>query len=170
MASVATTSYVVNNDVVSIATLSPHGLSQGDYISVRNIASGINGEYFILSVPTSTSLTYSVTGVANIGATSAIGGYILSTSFNNTGKPAYIYNESTDTWFQISGKVNTNANYTWTGTHLHQVPVTMEDILILKNVSASVSASVSGGGYLFVQNGELKFKGGNGTITTIAPA
>jgi len=170
MASVATTSYVVNNDIVTIATIAAHNFSTGQYISVRNIASGINGEYFVTGIPTPTSFTYAVTGVPNTGATSAIGGYVLTTSFNTTGKPAYIYNEDSDTWFQISGKVNTNANYTWTGTHLHQVPVTMEDILILKNVSASVSASPVGGGYLFVQGGALKFKGGNGTITTIAPA
>lgn len=170
MTSIAVGSYAVNSGVVSIGTISAHGLSAGDYISVRNVASNVNGEYFIQSTPNSTTINYEKTGVPNIGATSAVGGYVLTTSFNNTGKPAYIYNESTDTWFQISGKVNTNGNYTWTGTHLHQVPVTMEDILILKNVSASVSASVSGGGYLFVQSGELKFKGGNGTITTIAPA
>lgn len=170
MASIATASYIVNSGTVSIATISPHGLSQGDYISVRNISSSINGQYFISSVPSPSTINYTVSGVPNIPGTSAIGGYILTTSFNTTGKPAYIYNEDSDTWFQISGKVNTNANYTWTGTHLHQVPVTMEDLLILKNVSASVSASVSGGGYLFVQGGALKFKGGNGTITTIAPA
>jgi len=33
---------------------------------------------------------------------------------NSDGKVAYIYNASDDTWYAISGAVNTNQEYTWT--------------------------------------------------------
>lgn len=170
MSSIPVATYAISAGVVSIGTLEPHGLSANDYISVRNVSSIVNGQYFILSTPNSNTINYSLPGAPNTGATPALSGYILTTTINTTGKPGYIYDSDSDTWYQLSGKVNTNANYTWTGTHLHEVPVTMEDILIFKNVSASVSASPSGGGFLFVENGALKFKGGNGTITTVAPA
>lgn len=169
MATINVLAYSVTNNIVTLVTDGSHGLLPGKYFSVRNVNSSVNGEYFVISTPEPNLVTYSVAGVANITVT-PVSGIIISTEINASGKPAYIYDQSADTWYQISGKVNTNGNYTWTGTHLHQAPVTMEDILIMSNVSASVSASPVGGGYLYVQDGELKFKGGNGTITTIASA
>ncbi len=38
------------------------------------------------------------------------------TSINTAGKVAYMYDQGTDTWYAISGAVNTNASYTWTAT------------------------------------------------------
>jgi hypothetical protein len=38
------------------------------------------------------------------------------TSINTAGKVAYMYDQGTDTWYAISGAVNTNAAYTWTAT------------------------------------------------------
>jgi hypothetical protein len=32
-----------------------------------------------------------------------------------TGRPAYMYDEETETWYAISGRVSTSANYIWTG-------------------------------------------------------
>lgn len=32
-----------------------------------------------------------------------------------TGRPAYMYDEETDTWYAISGRIATSANYIWTG-------------------------------------------------------
>ena len=169
MASVPVSSYKIESEVVTLLTSETHPFSAGDYISVRNVNSSVNGEYIIESAPSNTSITYTKVGATNIVFTN-VNGEILYTEINSSGKPAFIYDSSADTWYQISGKVNTNGNYTWTGTHLHQAPVTMEDILILDNLSASPSASPTAGGYLYVENGELKFMGGNGTITTIAPA
>lgn len=40
--------------------------------------------------------------------------------------------------------------------------------LLLHNNSGRAESPI-GGGYLFVENGALKFKGSSGTITTIAP-
>lgn len=39
------------------------------------------------------------------------------TTLNKTGRPAYMYEESTQTWYQVSGLVSTGANYQWVGTH-----------------------------------------------------
>ena len=169
MSTINVLSYAVSSNVVTVTTLENHNLSIGDYFSIRNVASTVNGQYFVKSVVSNTSLTYDVQSVANI-ETTVVNGTLITTTINQSGKPAFIYDESADTWYQVSGKVNTNGNYTWTGTHLFQVPVTMEDILILSNLSASVSASPSGGGFLYVEDGALKFKGGSGTITTVAPA
>ena len=38
----------------------------------------------------------------------------MTATFNSSGKVAYIYNQSNDTWYAIGGAVNTNAQYTWT--------------------------------------------------------
>lgn len=38
-------------------------------------------------------------------------------TLNKTGRPAYMYEESTQTWYQVSGIVSTGANYQWVGTH-----------------------------------------------------
>ena len=169
MASVPVSSYKIESEVVTLITSEVHPFSAGDYVSIRNVNSSVNGQYIIATAPSNTSITYEKTGASNIGFTN-VNGQILYTSLNSSGKPAYVYDQSSDTLYQISGRVNTNGNYTWTGTHLYQAPVTMEDILVMSNISASVSASPNGGGYLYVEDGELKFKGGNGTITTIAPA
>ena len=38
------------------------------------------------------------------------------TNKNTSGKVAYMYDEETDTWYAITGAVNTNAAYIWTAT------------------------------------------------------
>lgn len=171
MSTLLIASLQATNGTVTINTVSAHGFSSNQYVSIRNVNSDINGQYFVTGLPSSNSFTVDIGNPSyNLPSTVIEGSYVITTSINMTGKPGYIYDEGSDTWYQLSGKVNTGANYTWTGTHLHQVPVTMEDVLILDNLSASPSASPVGGGYLYVENGELKFMGGNGTITTIASA
>jgi hypothetical protein len=36
-------------------------------------------------------------------------------TIDTSGRPAYMYDEETDTWYAISGRVSTSANYVWTG-------------------------------------------------------
>lgn len=36
-------------------------------------------------------------------------------TIDTSGRPAYMYDEDTDTWYAISGRVSTSANYIWTG-------------------------------------------------------
>lgn len=161
--------YAVASNTVTLNFDEAHGMSEGTYFSVRNIDSSINGQYEVLTVNNPTSISYQVDSIPDVSLT-LTNGYIIYTSINSSGKPGFVYDSTSDTWYQLSAKVNTSGNYTWTGTHLYQAPVTMEDVTVLKNLSASPSASPSGGGYLYVENGELKFMGGNGTITTVAPA
>lgn len=56
----------------------------------------------------------------------------MPTSFNNDGKPGYIYNEADDTWYQISGKTDTAANYEWGGTHSFLSSITVIDHIVGK--------------------------------------
>lgn len=159
--------YSVTDGLVTLNTVDPHGLIAGDYFSVRNVNSNVNGQ-FTVSFATTNTLSYSQLSAPNTALTS-VSGSIISTTIDQTGKPAYMYNENEDTWVQLSAKVNTSGNYSWTGTHLFQAPVTVDDVIILKNTSGSAVVT-TGGGCIFVENGALKFKGSNGTITTIAPA
>jgi len=39
------------------------------------------------------------------------------TTIDNAGRPAYMYDEDDETWYAISGRVSTSANYIWTGAH-----------------------------------------------------
>jgi len=43
-------------------------------------------------------------------------------------------------------------------------------VIFIANSTSSPTANPVGGGILFVENGALKYKGTNGTVTTIAPA
>jgi len=37
------------------------------------------------------------------------------TTIDTSGRPAFMYDEDTETWYAISGRVSTSANYVWTG-------------------------------------------------------
>ena len=39
------------------------------------------------------------------------------TTIDNTGRPAFMYDEDTQTWYAISGRISTSANYVWTGAN-----------------------------------------------------
>ena len=39
------------------------------------------------------------------------------TTIDNTGRPGYMFDEDTNTWYAISGKVSTSANYVWSGAN-----------------------------------------------------
>ncbi|MEV5429120.1 hypothetical protein [Streptomyces sp. NPDC052701] len=44
------------------------------------------------------------------------------------------------------------------------------NVLLLGNTTAAPSSNPTGGGYLYVEAGALKYRGSSGTVTTIAPA
>jgi hypothetical protein len=44
-------------------------------------------------------------------------------------KPAYIYDQGTNTWHPISGQVNLSLNYPWTGTHNFASTVNFSDVV-----------------------------------------
>ena len=41
----------------------------------------------------------------------------MPTTFNYSGKPAFMYDSIGDVWYQVGGAVDTSAGYTWTGTN-----------------------------------------------------
>lgn len=54
------------------------------------------------------------------------------TSFNTDGKPGYVYNQDTDTWYQIAGKTDTSGPFDWAGIHTFLSKVVINDDLIAK--------------------------------------
>jgi hypothetical protein len=54
------------------------------------------------------------------------------TTINTTGKVAYMYDEETDTWYAISGAINTAAPYTWTSTQSFNNTILANDVLNAK--------------------------------------
>lgn len=50
-------------------------------------------------------------------------------TIDNSGRVAYMYNADDDTWYAISGVVNTNAEYTWTAPQTFGTSVSFESVL-----------------------------------------
>ena len=45
-----------------------------------------------------------------------------------------------------------------------------QGVIVISNVSVAPSVNPAGGGILYVEDGALKYRGSNGTVTVIAPA
>ena len=56
------------------------------------------------------------------------------------------------------------------GTPIPEVVTVRPDYILIKDTSGAPSGTPTGGGYLYVESGALKFKGSSGTVTTIAVA
>lgn len=54
-------------------------------------------------------------------------------SINTTGRPAYMYDEETDTWYAIAGRVATSANYIWTGAQQYN-----SNVIFNGNITATL--------------------------------
>jgi hypothetical protein len=54
------------------------------------------------------------------------------TTIDTTGKVGYMYDQETDTWYALSGAVNTNAAYTWTATQTFGNTATFQSALNAK--------------------------------------
>jgi hypothetical protein len=50
-------------------------------------------------------------------------------TFDTSGKVAYMYDQETDTWYVVSGAVNTAASYKWLGTNTFSNTVILEDVV-----------------------------------------
>lgn len=53
-------------------------------------------------------------------------------TINNNGKLAYIYDQSTDSWYPVAGVANQSASYAWSGTHAFGSTTTFESVLTAK--------------------------------------
>ncbi len=56
------------------------------------------------------------------------------------------------------------------GNPIPEVVTVRPDYIFIKDTSGAPSGTPTGGGYLYVESGALKFKGSSGTVTTIAVA
>lgn len=56
----------------------------------------------------------------------------MPASFNTSGKPTYMYDLNTDTWYSVGAKIDTASGYTWTGTHTFNNDVIFTDTLTAK--------------------------------------
>ena len=56
------------------------------------------------------------------------------------------------------------------GSPIPEIITIRPDYIFIKDTSGAPSGTPSGGGYLYVESGALKFKGSSGTVTTIANA
>lgn len=73
------------NDV-TISTTTPHGFTAGQSVNIQGVADGrYNGDYTVATVPTPTSLTYSLTATGLPAS-----GCGMVTGANNVGKVAYL--------------------------------------------------------------------------------
>lgn len=85
---------------------------------------------------------------------------LYSEDFDPT--PSQVYIRSRYTMFQ---------SFTAIGTDVHFFEVDSHNrYLKINNIEGAVPPTPTGGGYLYVQNGALKYIGTSGTVTTIGPA
>jgi hypothetical protein len=57
----------------------------------------------------------------------------MPASFDNSGKPAYMYDEVGDTWYAFGAKIDTASAYEWTNTQTYLNDVTFDDAVIFKD-------------------------------------
>ena len=56
----------------------------------------------------------------------------MPTTFDEDGKPGYIYNVADDKWYAISGKTDTSGTFEWAGLHTHLSNFTLIEALVAK--------------------------------------
>ena len=56
-------------------------------------------------------------------------------TFNSTPRPGYVYDEATSQWYELAGKVNTSAAYTWTAAQTFDSTVSLNSTVVAKNVN-----------------------------------
>ena len=60
----------------------------------------------------------------------------MPTTFDEDGKPGYIYNVADDKWYAISGKTDTSGTFEWAGLQTYLSNVTMlEDLIAKKGIN-----------------------------------
>jgi hypothetical protein len=57
----------------------------------------------------------------------------MPASFDNSGKPAYMYDEVGDTWYAFGAKIDTASAYEWTNTQTYLNDVTFDDAVIFRD-------------------------------------
>ena len=62
-------------------------------------------------------------------------------AINSTPRPAYVYDEATSQWYELAGRVNTAAAYTWTQSQTFDASVTMNSVMVAKNLNIFLNPS-----------------------------
>lgn len=83
--------YEVLEGVATITTSTPHGLQTGQSITVSGVEAGVNGNYTIASVPSSTTLTYEVQAMGV--SPSPVSGLVQRVSLPNVYNGTYTITE-----------------------------------------------------------------------------
>jgi hypothetical protein len=157
----------LTDNVATLTTSAVHNLSSGTYITITNVDPTFNGSFTVSSTPTTQTFTYAK--VASNVASQASSGSVIYATINEQSRPAYMYDKTTDTWFPVSGKVDTGRNYVWNGTHLFEAPVTFADPTTFDIINVSNSASIGtnlqvSGSSSF--NSKININGGINVYTT----
>ena len=107
----------------------------------------------------------------------------MPTTFDEDGKPGYIYNVADDKWYAISGKTDTSGTFEWAGLQSYLSAVTMLESLVAKKGinnylnpaarDASITSPTSGSICLVRQNAggdtihQLQFYNGSSWVAFI---
>lgn len=158
-----------------VTTTDPHGISSAStYFVLKNVDELLNGYHFVSQVIDSSTIGFLVSSSATIPPTNLLtAGTLIYPEFDTTGRPAYMYDSETDTWYLLASKVDTGSNYIWYGTHLFTAPLTVSDEFTVNSplfqiaTSASVQGSASVDGSIFVSGSESYFSNLNSASATI---
>jgi len=140
---IVTNKLLVDN-VATLTTSASHGMIEDTYFTVTGVDSTFDGSFNVIDVPTATTFTYSKTA-SNVSSTAVSAGSVIYAIFDENSKPGFMYDEDTDQWKPIAGIIDTGRNYTFTGSHIYQGPVTFEDSTTFEdNVEIDENLLVSG--------------------------
>jgi hypothetical protein len=112
-----------------------------DFVRVTGVDSTFNGIYTISAI--SSASTFSYAKVSASVASAAASGSVEFIGNDDTGRPAYMYDQETDTWFAIAGKIDTGRNYTFTGTHRYESPVTYAEKVTINSASGVIGFEIN---------------------------
>lgn len=155
-----------------------HGL----YVENPAVVGTVTDSMGVYSRPRIQTETGIVIGVTQANTTAAVKGTTLYVAGTNTSGNAAVRivkkSGSTDDIFQITDSggqtqfiVNGNGQLiVKTGGAAHSAGSAVGAMIAMGNIATAPSANFSGGtgGFLYVEAGALKFRGGAGTVTTIA--
>jgi hypothetical protein len=91
----------------------------------------------------------------------------MMAAINSTPRPAYVYDEATNQWYELAGRVNTAAAYTWTQSQTFDASVTMNSVVLAKNLNIFLNPSARDAAITSPVYGTMVFLKQNATGDTI---
>jgi hypothetical protein len=88
-------------------------------------------------------------------------------SINSSPRPAYVYDEATSQWYEVAGKVNTSAAYTWSAAQTFDSMVNMNSTVVAKNVNIFLNPSARDSAIASPIHGTVVFLKQNASGSTI---